>query len=146
MKRSWNRVLFGLLVFGVACMLAADSSAQKKGKSRPLTTSQMMAGLIKPKYVTLQERLEKGPKTDDEWKAVAIDAALLNESGYMMMDDHRCPDKIWENAATLMRTSTEKMLAQIDKQDAKGAVESLSLIRQSCKDCHNEHKYAKKAE
>ncbi len=61
----------------------------------------MMAGLIKPQLMILKEGLRLGPKDDDAWKAIATSAALLNESAYLMMDDGRCPDKVWSDGCVV---------------------------------------------
>lgn len=120
-------------------------SAQAKGKTRPLTTAQMMAGLVKPKFVELKEGLAKDELSEDDWKAFAAHAALLNESSYIMMADERCPDDIWEQGVKILRKSSDEVLAKIAKKDAAGALKAMDNVQLSCKTCHTEHKYKKKA-
>lgn len=135
----------GLVVAVVTVSLAIPGNAQKKGKTRPLTSSQLMAGLVKPQLVVLQEGLKEAPNDDDAWKKLATAAALLNESGHIMMADDRSPDgDIWKDACKIMDEGTLKMLKLIQKKDAEGAKESIAGITASCKHCHTEYKYKKK--
>lgn len=135
-------IVCGLL--GLAVLSAAiPGEAQKKGKSRPLTTSQLMAGLVKPQFGALKTALEKGPKTDDEWKAVATSAALLNESAYVMMEDGRCPDASWKEGACILQEASRDAVKQIEAKDVEGALKAVNGILQSCKTCHAKHKYGK---
>lgn len=133
-----------LIALIVAASLFVPAVAQKKGEKRPLTTKQMMAGLVKPQLVSLQESLKAGPETDEDWAAIATSVALLNESGYLMMDDSRCPDDIWKTGCEELRVGTETLLADVEKRDAASATEHVALVTKSCKTCHTEHKYKKK--
>lgn len=144
MTKQWLACTLGLAIVTSLVLGTNGTQAQKKGKTRPLTSSQMMAGLVKPEFLKLKEGLEKGPKTDDDWKALAQSAALLNECSYILMDDGRCPDKPWKEGSEILRTASVKVLSLIDKKDAAGALEAFPAIQQSCKVCHTEHKYKKK--
>ena len=136
-----------LIVCGLAavavCSFALTGSAQKQGKSRPLTSTQLMAGLVKPQFVSLKQALDAGPKDEEGWKAVATSAALLNESAHVMMADGRCPDKIWADAVKILDGASVKVLDRIKAQDAAGALTAFAGIQESCKHCHAEHKYKK---
>ncbi|MHC4876494.1 MAG: hypothetical protein ACYTGL_08340 [Planctomycetota bacterium] len=138
-----TRFVLCLATVAVVAALAIPGNAQKKGKTRPLTTSQMMAGLIKPQLTTLKETLEAGPKDDDAWKAVATSAALLNESSYLMMDDGRCPDKTWSDACIMLKDATIDILKQVDARNGKAALAGVDGVIASCKHCHAEFKYKK---
>lgn len=136
-----TRLPFVLVACTLIASLALPGNAQKKGKTRPLTTSQMMAGLIKPQLTALKEGLEAGPKDDDAWKAVATNAALLNESSYLMMDDGRCPDKIWSESCVMLKDATTGILKQVDAKNSAAALAGVDGVIASCKHCHAEHKY-----
>ena len=137
------RLMLVLVACAVVASLALPGNAQKKGKTRPLTTSQMMAGLIKPQLTSLKESLEAGPKDADAWKSVATSAALLNESAYLMMDDGRCPDKTWSDACVMLKDATVDILKQVDAKNGKAALVGVDGVIASCKHCHAEHKYKK---
>ena len=82
----------GVLALAGAVALATQGMAQvKKGKSRPMTTKQLMGGLVGPSTSALGKDLQGvGPADDKAWEAAATKAALLNESAHLMMDDGRC--------------------------------------------------------
>ena len=61
-----------------------------------------------------------------------------------MMDDGRCPDKIWEEATGILRKASAEVMACVEKRDAEGALKAFAGISKSCKVCHTEHKYKKK--
>lgn len=147
MKRSLAFAAGLIALGGLAFALTSSHvTAQKKGKTRPLTTAQMMSGLVKPQLVALKGLVEEGKKVDGEegWKAVSTSIALLNESGHMMMEDGRCPDKIWADACKVLREATEEGLKKAAQKDVDGVRASLEGVLASCKGCHAEHKYKNK--
>lgn len=147
MKKSFAFAAGIIALSGLAFTLSTSQvTAQKKGKSRPLTTAQLMSGLVKPQLVATQGHVadEKVPEGEDGWKSLTTSIALLNESSYTMMEDDRCPDKIWADACSVLRKATESGLQAAAKQDAAGVRESIAGITASCKACHAEHKYKKK--
>jgi hypothetical protein len=81
---------------GLVTFLTVGVSGQiKKGKTRAITTKQLMVGLVKPQCGGLGESLKSAPTDDKMWGELAIKAALLNEISYNLMEDGRCPDKDW---------------------------------------------------
>ena len=129
----------------IACTIMQPAAkAQKKGKSRPMTTSQLMAGLVKPQLVALKEGLAKEEKTDDDWKAIGTAAALLNESGYLMLDDGRSPDKIWTDGSEILKQAGADALKAVAAKDTEAGNKAVEGVLKSCKVCHTEHKYKKK--
>ncbi|MDA1015594.1 MAG: hypothetical protein O3A00_14220 [Planctomycetota bacterium] len=144
MTRRSVSILAITVLLAAGFLASGGLNAQKKGKTRPLTSSQVMAGLVKPEFLKLKAGLEKSPQDDDAWKALATSAALLNESSYILMADERCPDKPWEEGSMILRKASLNLLTQIEKKDAAGALEAFAMVQQSCKTCHAEHKYKKK--
>lgn len=146
MKSSFAFAAGIVALAGLAFAVSSSQvTAQKKGKTRPLTTAQMMSGLVKPQLVSLQGHVadEKTPEGEDGWKALTTSIALLNESSYMMMEDDRCPDKKWADACDILRKGTESALQKAAQKDAAGVRESIAGITASCKACHSEYKYKK---
>jgi cytochrome c556 len=133
--------LAGTGVLALAVLFAAEGVAQvKKGKSRPLTTKQMMGGHIGPTCTALGKELQAGPADDKAWEAAATKAALLNESGYTLMDDGRCPDAVWAEACKKLQDSSHALLAKVEAKDMSGAREAFTTLTASCKSCHTAHK------
>lgn len=146
MKKSFAFAAGIIALSGLAfTLLSSPVTAQKKGKSRPLTTAQLMSGLVKPQLGAIQGHVadEKTPESEDGWKALTTSIALLNESSYTMMEDDRCPDKIWADACEILRNATAAGLKSAAQKDAAGVRESIVGITASCKACHTEFKYKK---
>ena len=147
MKKSFAFAAGLIALAGLAVTLSSSQvTAQKKGKSRPLTTAQLMSGLVKPQLISIKGHVddEKTPEGEDGWKSLTTSIALLNEASYTMMEDDRCPDKTWADACQILRKATESGLKSAAKKDAAGVRESIAGITSSCKTCHTEHKYKKK--
>ena len=128
-------------IVGLVTVLSAVSSAQvKKGKTRVLTTKQMMAGLVKPNCAGIGEALKGAPADDKAWEDLATKAALLNEASFSLMDDGRCPDGDWANASKALRDASAAVLAKVEAKDAAGAKEAFKGVTDSCGACHKVHK------
>jgi len=129
------------IIAAVVAMLSVSAVAQvKQGKTRPLQTKQLMSGLVKPSCAGIGDGLKEAPADDKAWKELATKAALLNEASYVLMDDGRCPDGDWANAAKALREGSASVLAKVEVKDAAGAREALKATTQACAACHKAHK------
>lgn len=147
MKKSFALAAGMIALSGLAFTVSTSQvEAQKKGKTRPMTTAQLMSGLVKPQLVAVQGHVadEQVPEGEDGWKSLTTSIALLNESSYTMMEDDRCPDKSWADACMILRNATAAGLNAAAKKDAAGVRASIEGITASCKACHTEFKYKKK--
>src|SRR5690606_26317205 len=81
-----------------------------------------------------------GPKEDKTWAELAMHAALLNESGHLLMQNGRCPDAVWAEAAAALRGGSAGVFAAAGKKDLKAAQESFKQVTASCQSCHAKHK------
>lgn len=128
----------------VACsiaMLSLQGTAQvTKGKTRAATTKHLMGGLVQPNCAAIGGVAKQAPADDKAWQALATNAALLNESGYLLMDDGRCPDGEWAKAAETLRTSSEALLVKIAAKDVDGVNAEFKTLTTSCAGCHKAHK------
>jgi len=136
-----NRFVFATLLLIATLLITFSAPAQvKQGKTRPAQTKQIMSGLVKPNGTAIG-KATKSPPTDDEgWKALATNAALLNEASYLLMDDGRCPDADWENAAMALRAATEAVLKNIEAKNIDGVAGQNPKINAACAACHRAHK------
>lgn len=134
----------GRLLFMVCCLagmalFSADAQAQKtKGKTRAALTKQLMKGIVGSNCGELKKALDADlPNWDD----IALRAALLNESGHFLMDDGRCPDGDWANAAKALQGQSAAILAAAEKMDARAAKDAFGkLTSEACAVCHKAHK------
>lgn len=137
MKHFVQIGLVGGIVLGLSWVATAQVT---KGKTRPLTTKQLMGGLVKPNCGGVGDGLKEAPKDDAGWAALATKAALLNEASYILMDDGRCPDATWAGAAKALREGSAAVLAKIEAKDVPGATAELQTMTKSCAECHKAHK------
>lgn len=137
MKRFVCVLAAALLVGGL--IVADRADAQKtKGKSRAALTKQLMKGLVAANCGALKKDLDAA---QPNWDDVALHAALLNESGYLLMDDGRCPDGTWAKAAKALQAASASVLEKAEKKDAEGAKAAFKeLTSGSCAVCHEAHK------
>ncbi len=143
MKASFTlRACVGTCALLIAAATLATATAQvEKGKSRPMRTEHFMEGSIKPHATGIKKGLEAGPSTDEDWNELAMHAEILNEGSYVLMEDGRCPDSVWADAATkTMRHGSESLIQAIDLKDLAAAKKAFGDLSKSCKECHEKHK------
>ncbi|MCF6311828.1 MAG: hypothetical protein L3J39_05190 [Verrucomicrobiales bacterium] len=120
---------------------AKKSEGEKKKSTRPLQTSTVMKGLTKPNCDALRKILDKGPETSEDWEKLIEHSEVLSEVSFILMDDGRCPDYVWEGAAALtLRNCAKAIIAASEHRNivvARGAFEKL---KESCTSCHDAHK------
>ena len=131
-------LIFSLLI--VTCLTVAGVAQVDKGKTRAATTHQLMEGLVGPFCGAVGEGLKTAPADDKAWKDLANKAAVLNEVGYLLMDDGRCPDAEWAKACDMLRTGSASLLAKLEAHDATGAQAEFKTMTQACGTCHKAHK------
>lgn len=136
-----KKLLCIAMVAGIVTLLSVGATAQvKKGKTRVLTTKQLMSGLVKPNCAGAADGLKTAPADDKAWEDLATKVALLNEASYSLMDDGRCPDGDWANAAKALREGSAAVLTKIEAKDAAGAQEAFKGVTGACAACHKAHK------
>lgn len=129
----------------VVCTLAgmalwsADVQAQKtKGKTRAALTKQLMKGIVAANCGELKKALDAEAPN---WEDISLRAAVLNEAGHFLMDDGRCPDGDWANAAKALQANSAGVLAAAEKMDAAAAKAAFGkLTAEACGACHKAHK------
>jgi hypothetical protein len=136
-----KKLAYSMLALIVAVWFSMIGDAQiTKGKSRPASTKQLMAGLVKLHCAALGEALKETPADDKAWADLATKAALLNESGHILMDDGRCPDAVWAGACKTLREGSTELLAKLESKDHAGAQTAFQTVTKSCAECHKAHK------
>jgi cytochrome c556 len=138
-----------LIVAGLAALVAGvvmfgtSASAQiKKGKTRTAETKYLMRGIMQPNCAGLGGLLKgDGPADDKAWDTAACHASCLNEMSHLVMDDGRCPDAVWAEAAkTTLREQSAAVLAACEKKDLTAANAAFKNLTQACAACHKAHK------
>jgi hypothetical protein len=121
---------------------AADKDpAKKNGDSRPLKTSTVMKFVTKPHCDALKKIFEKGPKTSEDWDALIEHSEVLSEVSFILMEDGRCPDYVWEGAATqTLRNCAKAIIAASERRNVVVAQGAFEKLTESCTSCHDAHK------
>lgn len=134
----------GTLLIVLAVALTVGQAQVKKGKSRPLRTGQLMKGVMKPNCDGLKKGLEAAPANDEAWESLGLNAALINEASFVLMDDGRCPDGVWADAATkTLRQGSADLLKAVEMKDYAAAKSSFGNMTKACSACHEKHKEKK---
>ncbi|HWB11171.1 MAG TPA: hypothetical protein VFE62_18380 [Gemmataceae bacterium] len=139
-----NVIITGLVATcGLGLLYFVDAAiAQKtKGKTRPAATKQLMKGIMQPNCAGLGASLkDAGPADEDAWSLAEMQAACLNEMSYLLMDDGRCPDGEWANAAKALRAGSEATLKALEDKDVNAAQAAFKQVTGACAACHKVHK------
>ena len=136
-----------MMALAAACALALAvifvDHAQgqvKQGKTRPIKTQQLMKGLVAVQCGALKKGLDAAPTDDAAWASLATSAALLNETGYTLLADGRCPDAAWAGAAKTLSECSAALLQALDDKDADKAKTAFGAMTKACSTCHEAHK------
>lgn len=135
-----------LLGMALIFLLAAGAvTAQvKKGKTRPMKTAQWMKGVMKPHCTALKNGLDAAPSKDEAWAELAVHAALINEASYLLMEDGRCPDGVWAEAASkTLREGSADVLKAVEAKDSVAAKTAFDKMTKACSACHDKHREKK---
>jgi cytochrome c556 len=142
MKKVLWRTAAAVLLVGLGIGLTQQASGQKtKGKTRLAPTISLMQGIMNPNCTALKDLLKDGgPKDLRSWGKVQLHAAVLNEMSYVVMEDGRCPDKVWKGAAETLRKCSAKVFDAAKAKDAKAAQAAFKKLTTACDTCHKVHR------
>ena len=131
----------GIAVVAVAGAVFHSNAQVKQGKTRLMKTAYLMKGVVKPNCGAIKKGLEAGPADDDAWAEIVMQAALLNEASYILMEDGRCPDGTWADAASkTLRDCSAAVVKAAEEKNLESATSAFKAMTQSCKKCHDAHK------
>lgn len=133
----------GLLVLAAAFWAvgawAADDA--RPDAARVAGVRHLMSGVHRPHFTAINELLkESGPGDDAAWDRLATHAAVLNESGHVLMQHDRCPDAVWAEATAKLRAGSAGLYAAAGARKLDSARESVTLMAAACTACHAAHK------
>ncbi len=134
--------LLALLACGLALTLSQQTSEAQvqKGKTRVAATKYLMRGIVQSNCAATGKMLKDGPKDDKGWDTLACHASILNEASYLLLDDGRCPDKTWADAAKTLRGCSAKLLTAANEKKLEDAQAAFKALTGACASCHKAHK------
>jgi cytochrome c556 len=129
------------LALGVTVMSGTTQGAKNDKGQRSMNVHQLMEGTVKPHCTALKNGLKAEPADEKAWKKLVTNAALLNEASYSLMEDGRCPDKVWAEATTkTLRPNSAALVTALKAKNFAKAKTVFGAMTKSCKACHDEHK------
>ncbi|MFN8008269.1 MAG: hypothetical protein U0V70_14840 [Terriglobia bacterium] len=137
------KVVRWVSIVGVALLfMGLGLTAQvKKGQTRAAATKYLMRAVNQPMCAGLGASLkDSGPADDKAWDTAMCQASVLNEMGFLLMEDGRCPDAVWAGAAKDLREGSAAVLAALEKKDLEAARTSFKTVTGACGTCHKAHK------
>lgn len=89
---------------------------------------------------TAEGTVETVPKTDEEWRVVAANAAALAEAGALLTVAGRAHrGEAWMQPARALIDGAKHALAAAQAKDANALLEGGGEIAQACDNCHREY-------
>jgi hypothetical protein len=136
-------VLAVSLALAWCCTTPPGHAQVKKGKSRVAETKYLMRGVVQPNCAGIGALLkdkDKGPADDKQWDQVVLFGEVLNEMSYVIMDDGRCPDKDWADAASTLRDCSAKIVEAGKAKNTDDLRTAFKGVLGSCTSCHKVYK------
>jgi hypothetical protein len=115
-----------------------------------LTTKQLMSWIIDPNATAIWNSVgtvstdkgteEKHPQTDEEWARFRNAAAMLIESGNLLMLDGRAVDKDqWMATARGMADAAATVLEAAEAKDVEAYFGAGGALYEACTACHSKY-------
>lgn len=129
---------------------AATSAAAAPPFHTTLTTKQLMTWIIDPNAVAIWGSVgsvssdkgteERHPKTDEEWASFRNAAAVLVESGNLLMLDGRAVDQDqWMTTARGMADAAATVLQAAEAKDVEAYFDAGGALYEACTACHSKY-------
>lgn len=127
----------------LAALLVASVSLNAQSSDKPrrvASAGDIMVGIHKVHCGALKKALDAGPKSDKDWETAGVHAAMMNEAGHVLMQDGRCPDKVWADACATLRNGSDQAAAAFKRKNLDDAKAGFKAMIGSCKACHSKHR------
>ena len=89
--------------------------------------------------ITADGETDLSPTTDEGWEHVRGGAALVAESGNLLMMPGRSGGPDWVAYAQQLTAAAEVAMAAADAQDADALFDAGGEVYQACRACHNQY-------
>jgi hypothetical protein len=137
----------GFVVAGARTMRQATPIIEASIATPVATVQQIMNGITDPAATVVYDSVgsisdasgvrDVAPRDDAEWAKVANSAAVLAESGnVLMMPGHAVDTGDWVTIARDMTAAAAKALKAAEAKDRDGLLAAGSELSQTCDNCH----------
>jgi hypothetical protein len=152
-------VSVALFISGIGFVIAAartsrDAPAAAVEAPVPVpvaTIKQVMSGITMPAasavysavgtVVNAEGVKETAPQNDEEWAALASQAAALVESGNLLLMGNRLVDTgDWVTITRAMIEKGQLAISAAEKHDKEGILDAGSAINETCDTCHAKYR------
>lgn len=148
LKTCFAAVLTAATLAGCGASQQAAAPAATPSAPAPIaSTRQVMLGLTIPASDVLFQLGDKAPATQAEWDRVVGTAAMLAESGNMLLVAPRNVDQPeWQKFAQALVAQSKDAMAAAEKKDVDAVLEIGNSIYETCDGCHQKYMPARVAE
>jgi hypothetical protein len=145
----------GVLSVALACAVlgacapkpAVVTAAPAPAIEQLATTKQVMLGLTIPASDILFQLGDHAPTDDAGWARIEATAAMLGESGNLLLAGPRLVDQPeWQQFARELVARSKDAMAAAQKKDIEAVLEAGNGLYEVCESCHNKYMPAKVAE
>lgn len=136
-----------LVLAGCAPKTEAPPAAATPALESIATNRQVMLGLTIPASDVLFAVGDPAPADQAAWDRVVANAAMLAESGNLMLTgprDLKQPE--WTQFARELVARSKDAMAAAEKRDVDAVLEAGNALYETCENCHNKYMPAKVAE
>ena len=125
-----------------AFVAACAAWAQSASYHGVASTKQIMAGVQKPAMDSLNAMMKAGgPKDEKDWAQAQQNAALLAETGQLILMGARPKDQdVWVKTGTMLSESASAAAKAAEAKDLDAFKASFGGVAKSCRGCHTVHK------
>ena len=88
---------------------------------------------------TAEGEIDLSPKTDQAWDRVRNGAAIVAESGNLLLMPGRSVGANWDAYAQQLTASGEKAMVAAETRNPDALFDAGGLIYQACRGCHSEY-------
>jgi len=139
--KNTHLVAIGLMVLGVLAVTVTTQAGADAKPGRIAEVKHIMAGIHKVHCgPTVEMTKGDGPKDDKGWAELEMHAAMMNESGHVLMQNNRCPGAEWAKACAILQSGSEAVFKAAQAKDLSAAAVAAKKMTASCKMCHKVYK------
>src|SRR5215831_12587074 len=121
-----------------ACVLAGCAMAQGPAYKEVANNHQLMDGIIRPAQQAILGAAKETPADDRAWRAVALNAVMLQESAQLLKTTGRAKDQdAWMKDADALGTAGAAVQKAADAKDFAALQTAASGIGATCQGCHS---------
>jgi len=132
--------LLRLFVTGALLFFVAAATTQQSSPNLVASVTQLMRAMAVPASNALFDVARTPPKDDSEWAAIEDSAALLAESGNLLMMPGRAENTaVWTKTSQAMVDAGATALRAAQARNLDAIIEAGNQIVDACESCHEKH-------